>query len=217
MDRDLWFSRKSICLVSKRSRQVSWSLFPFGNTSHFSYFQIFSTFHLVKNKSWKYFKVTNFSSILNFVLSYFEKSTTVWNFFCFDTLQFQCHFVSEALESTKISSYEPISSQKFENGYRTKITVKRKRKPIARSKVTRFSRSNKPCTEEAWWHGWAHMLARVGRFTAPTIPCLKQRIWGVWQLRPCLNRPFAWWRHAAFQNTLPKHSWIKLYVNIQVY
>ena len=27
----------------------------------------------------------------------------------------------EALESTKISSYEPVSSQKYENGYRTKI------------------------------------------------------------------------------------------------
>ena len=30
-------------------------------------------------------------------------------------------FCSEALESTKISSYEPVSSQKYENGYRTKI------------------------------------------------------------------------------------------------
>ena len=29
-------------------------------------------------------------------------------------------------------------------------------------------------------------------------------------------RPFAQWRHAAYQNTLPDHSWIKLYVNIQV-
>ena len=30
-------------------------------------------------------------------------------------------FCLEALESTKISSYEPVSSQKYENGYRTKI------------------------------------------------------------------------------------------------
>ena len=32
-----------------------------------------------------------------------------------------------------------------------------------------------------------------------------------------LNRPFAYWRHAAYQNTPPDHSWIKLYVNIHVY
>ena len=30
-------------------------------------------------------------------------------------------FCFEALESTKISSYELVSSQKYENGYRTKI------------------------------------------------------------------------------------------------
>ena len=30
-------------------------------------------------------------------------------------------FCFEALESTKISSYEPVSSEKYENGYRTKI------------------------------------------------------------------------------------------------
>ena len=30
-------------------------------------------------------------------------------------------FCFEFLESTKISSYEPVSSQKYENGYRTKI------------------------------------------------------------------------------------------------
>ena len=30
-------------------------------------------------------------------------------------------FCFEALQSTKISSYEPVSSQKYENGYRTKI------------------------------------------------------------------------------------------------
>ena len=30
------------------------------------------------------------------------------------------------------------------------------------------------------------------------------------------NRPFALWRHTAYQNTLPDHSCIKLYVNIQV-
>ena len=32
-------------------------------------------------------------------------------------------FCFEALESTKISSYEPVSSQKYENGYRTKICI----------------------------------------------------------------------------------------------
>ena len=30
-------------------------------------------------------------------------------------------FCFEALESTKISSYEPVSSQKYANGYRMKI------------------------------------------------------------------------------------------------
>ena len=30
-------------------------------------------------------------------------------------------FCFEALESKKISSYEPVSSQKYENWYRTKI------------------------------------------------------------------------------------------------
>ena len=30
------------------------------------------------------------------------------------------------------------------------------------------------------------------------------------------NRPFAKWRHAAYQNILPDHFWIKLNVNIQV-
>ena len=32
----------------------------------------------------------------------------------------------------------------------------------------------------------------------------------------CLWTLIAQWRHAAYQNTLPDHSWIKLYVNIQV-
>ena len=30
-------------------------------------------------------------------------------------------FCFEALKSTKISSYEPVLSQKYENGYRTKM------------------------------------------------------------------------------------------------
>ena len=30
-------------------------------------------------------------------------------------------FCSEALESTKIKLYEPVSSQKYKNGYRAKI------------------------------------------------------------------------------------------------
>ena len=32
-------------------------------------------------------------------------------------------FCFEALESAKISSYEPVSSQKYENGYRTKFVT----------------------------------------------------------------------------------------------
>ena len=32
-------------------------------------------------------------------------------------------FCFEALESTKISSHEPVSSQKYENGYRTKFVI----------------------------------------------------------------------------------------------
>ena len=43
--------------------------------------------------------------------------------FCFETLEFQfClnDFV-EALKSTKIYSYEPVSSEKYENGCRTKM------------------------------------------------------------------------------------------------
>ena len=42
-------------------------------------------------------------------------------YFCLEAIEFQCNFVFEALERTKISSYEPVSSQKYENGYRTKI------------------------------------------------------------------------------------------------
>ena len=30
------------------------------------------------------------------------------------------------------------------------------------------------------------------------------------------NRPFVQWRHAVYQNTLPVHSWIKLYLKIKV-
>ena len=38
-----------------------------------------------------------------------------------------------------------------------------------------------------------------------------------WGLTYCWSkRPFAQWYHVAGQNTLPVHSWIKLYVNIQV-
>ena len=37
-----------------------------------------------------------------------------------------------------------------------------------------------------------------------------------WHRSCMLNRLFAWRRHAAKQNTLPDHSGIKLYVNIQV-
>ena len=40
--------------------------------------------------------------------------------FCFEDLEFNFICV-EALESTKMSSYEPVSSQKYENGYWTKI------------------------------------------------------------------------------------------------
>ena len=43
-------------------------------------------------------------------------------YFCLRAIEFQCNFVLiKALESTKISSYEPVSSQKYENGYSTKI------------------------------------------------------------------------------------------------
>ena len=43
-------------------------------------------------------------------------------FVCFDALEFKRHFVScMAIECTEISLHEPVSSQKYENGYRTKI------------------------------------------------------------------------------------------------
>ena len=69
----------------------------------------------------RYCKVTNFRPVLIFVLSYFWKSTK------FNTVQFawgpriSMSFCFEALESTTISSYERVSSQKYENGYWTKI------------------------------------------------------------------------------------------------
>ena len=36
------------------------------------------------------------------------------NYFCLEAIEFQCNFVFEDLESTKISLYEPVSSQKYE-------------------------------------------------------------------------------------------------------
>ena len=42
--------------------------------------------------------------------------------FCCEALEFQCHFFFfEALNGTKFSSCEQVSSRKYENGYRTKI------------------------------------------------------------------------------------------------
>ena len=68
--------------------------------------------------------VTNFRTVLIFVLSYFWKKYLVYMkfLFCFEILDFQSLFYFEAFESTKISSYEPVSSQKYENGYQTKIS-----------------------------------------------------------------------------------------------
>ena len=64
---------------------------------------------------------------VRYLISYFrtfEKSTkfnAVWNiFFCFGCPPISMSFCFEALQSTKISSYEPVSSQTYENGYRTK-------------------------------------------------------------------------------------------------
>ena len=72
-----------------------------------------------------YCKVTNFRTVLNFVLSYFWKKVRNLipdeNFFLvlrpsnFNVILFW------GPRSTKISSYEPVSSQKYENRYRTKI------------------------------------------------------------------------------------------------
>ena len=41
--------------------------------------------------------------------------------FRIEAQEFQRYFCFEALKSTKISSHETVSSQKYENGYRTKI------------------------------------------------------------------------------------------------
>ena len=41
--------------------------------------------------------------------------------FRFEDLEFQWYYCFEAMESAKISSDELVSSQKYENGYRTKI------------------------------------------------------------------------------------------------
>ena len=43
------------------------------------------------------------------------------NFFLFWGPQISTSFCFDDLESTKISQYEPVLSQKYENGYRTKI------------------------------------------------------------------------------------------------
>ena len=78
-----------------------------------------------KLKIMQYSKVTNFRTVLNFVLSYFWKK--VQNLIPYENLflswghRISMLFCFEALESTKIISYEPVSSQKYENGYRTKI------------------------------------------------------------------------------------------------
>ena len=41
--------------------------------------------------------------------------------FCFETLEFPCDFILRLSKVSKISSYEPVSSQKYENGCRTKF------------------------------------------------------------------------------------------------
>ena len=60
---------------------------------------------------------------VRYLFSYFRtfKFNTVWNFFLLWDPRISMWFCVEALKSTKISSYEPVSSQKYENGYRTKI------------------------------------------------------------------------------------------------
>ena len=78
---------------------------------------------------------------VRYFISYFrtvEKSAkfnTGWKFiFVLRPSNFNV-ILFEALESTKISSYEPVSSQKYENGYRTKMcnfTVEQKKIPPKR-------------------------------------------------------------------------------------
>ena len=63
---------------------------------------------------------------VRYLISYFRTFEKVLilkpyeNFFLLWDPRFSTSFYIEAFESTKISSYEPVSSQKYENGYRTK-------------------------------------------------------------------------------------------------
>ena len=80
-----------------------------------------------------YFKSHKFSHG-KLVFSYFRTFEKVQKFISYETFfllrgsRISASFCFEALETMKISSNEPVSSQKYENGYRTKIcdfTVRR--------------------------------------------------------------------------------------------
>ena len=78
----------------------------------------------ISNSFWYYCKSQIFVRYLirTFVLLKKELNLKPYeNFFLLWDPRFSTSFYFEAFESTKISSYEPVSRQKYENGYRTKI------------------------------------------------------------------------------------------------